>query len=121
MVNQTTRMNEETWLVGVDGGGSKTEIVLCDLGSGRSASAVGGASNPNTVGHNHAMDTITALVETGLAEVGAARDAVVAMSLCLSGVDRQAQVSAVLSSMRERFPAARIEVTNDAMAALSAG
>ncbi|MBQ8375050.1 MAG: ROK family protein [Clostridia bacterium] len=47
------------YLIGVDGGGTKTELVVCDENGTVVARAVGGSSNPNDIG----KEQMTAVIE----------------------------------------------------------
>lgn len=57
--------DEPAYFLGVDGGGTKTELLLCDREGRRVAGAVLGASNPIDIG----MDACRRVLDAGIAEV----------------------------------------------------
>ncbi|WAH37188.1 N-acetylglucosamine kinase [Alicyclobacillus dauci] len=107
--------------IGVDGGGTKTEVFAFDLEHRRGNVSAGAASNPSTVGWEQAMETVETLIRTVTREAGGSVDDVKGLSLCMSGVDRPEQGERVRSHFAPLFPNAKVEVANDALAALAAG
>lgn len=107
--------------VGVDGGGTKTEILVLDLQSGKAVVRSGAASNPSTVGFDNAVHTVDSIICEGLAAIhGDVRD-VEGVSFCMSGMDRPEQSATMRATFVQKYPHARMEVANDGLAALSAG
>ncbi|CAA7602262.1 BadF/BadG/BcrA/BcrD ATPase family [Acididesulfobacillus acetoxydans] len=107
--------------IGVDGGGSKTEVMIVDGESQRTALSVGAATNPNTVGTENAVAVVTSLISQGIEKLSGAQEQIRGLSICMAGVDRPAQVQTLHTLFQEEYPQAVVEVTNDAFAALSAG
>lgn len=107
--------------MGVDGGGTKTQVFLTDTDQQRGITSVGNASNPNSVGWDVAVNTVEALIDSCLQVAGKTKSDVAALSLCMAGIDRPEQIRTMQDQMSPRFPNAQVEVTNDALAALSAG
>ncbi|CAK0779442.1 hypothetical protein CVIRNUC_004775 [Coccomyxa viridis] len=110
-------------LVGVDGGGSKTDCVILDAQTkellGRSA---GGASNWNSVGQDAALNTLKAAITGALAAARVEQDGILGMCLGMSGVDREADASSLKARLQEWLPAeVELVVYNDSVIALACG
>ena len=50
------------YIIGVDGGGTKTEIVVCDLQGEVVARKTGGSSNPNDIGNDNMLKVVGDLI-----------------------------------------------------------
>ena len=50
------------YIIGVDGGGTKTEIVLCDQNGCVIFRKVGNSSNPNDIGKEKAVEVVSNLI-----------------------------------------------------------
>jgi N-acetylglucosamine kinase-like BadF-type ATPase len=107
--------------VGVDGGGSKTQVFVLDLDNLRGISCVGEASNPNSVGWDTASATVEHLIVRCLEEIESSIQDIKAISLCMAGVDRPEQIHALRDRILALFPCVKLEITNDALAVLTAG
>jgi len=107
--------------VGVDGGGTKTDVVVTDYSSGRVLGrATAGASNLKMVGLEAACHIIADAVLTassGFRNVRAAGDEGHAFSgsLCvgLAGADTPADIASVASQLKKLRLADRLSVLND--------
>ncbi|MFD1673532.1 N-acetylglucosamine kinase [Alicyclobacillus fodiniaquatilis] len=107
--------------VGIDGGGTSTRAFVFDPASMQGSVALGPASRQSSVGWETAR---TALVETlnrALAQMKQPANEVIGLSACLSGIDLPEQSVRMAQELQADFPLARIEVTNDSMAPLTAG
>lgn len=107
--------------IGVDGGGTKTEVFALDVERQRGVTRRGPASNPNTVGWEAAVETVSTLIDAVIQAVGTTATDVAGISICLAGVNRQEQIRKLKSHFGTKFSSPCIEVTNDALAALTAG
>ncbi|KLU58859.1 glucosamine kinase GspK [Peptococcaceae bacterium CEB3] len=107
--------------IGVDGGGSKTEVMIFDDESRQMALSSGPASNPNTVGTENSVAAVTSLINQGLGKLNSTAERIRGLSLCMAGVDRPSQAQILHGLFQEKYPETSVEVTNDAFAALSAG
>jgi len=130
-------MSDRACGIGVDGGGSKT-LVVChafdDEGTVLGRGVVG-ATNPNSVGDEKALQLLTEGIEAALREAGRDKADVEAVALGMSGVDRPADRVKVQGWMRNLFPKlvrpgtspdaydeeSAIQVHNDGTIALSCG
>ncbi len=107
--------------VGIDGGGSKTEAAALDTRSGRAIRRQGPASNPVTVGWNQAVVTVQRLVQECLLGLEGAESDLVGLSACMAGIDHPSQGERMAQQLSGIFPKAKVEVVNDAFAALTGG
>ncbi len=114
-------MGNPEYILGVDGGGTKTAALLATAAGEALGVGYGASSNHQKVGFAAAVQ---ALVE---AEAGAWRAAgltpqpAAAICLGLSGVDRDEDQQMWLRWLAETHPHSRYVVTNDAELALAAG
>ncbi|HHB91079.1 MAG TPA: N-acetylmuramic acid 6-phosphate etherase [Anaerolineae bacterium] len=109
------------FVIGVDGGGSKTEAVLLDwegreLGRGR-----GGSSNWHLVGRDAARDVLAAVMAEAATAAGVDLARVQAVTWALAGAGRPAEADALRSVQAELLPHAVGQVVTDALAALVGG
>ena len=51
------------YYIGIDGGGTKTEIVICNLFGNIINRAFAGSSNPNDIGKENMLKVIDGLIE----------------------------------------------------------
>jgi N-acetylglucosamine kinase-like BadF-type ATPase len=108
-------------VVGVDGGGTKTDVVVADLTGAPLGTAQAGPANWETIGTEAMAAEIGRGVEIALANAGVDRAQVVAAAFGLAGVDWDSdhrRVDAALAGLG--LPGARV-VTNDSLIALRAG
>lgn len=104
--------------LGVDGGGTKTNVVLMD-GSGEVVSeASGGPSNPLRVGVETAVANITKALNKACDDAGFSRTDIVAATLGLAGVRRMDIRERVRESFIVRSGIRKTHVTTDAEIAL---
>jgi N-acetylglucosamine kinase-like BadF-type ATPase len=120
-------------LLGVDGGGTKTEALVADLDGRVLARGRGPAGNLHNGGIGRLGESLSAAVEGALGELpGPLRPAggggalwrsarIAAACFGLAGIDSAADEAEVSSWIRERGAAARFTVVNDAELVLAAG
>ncbi|MCL6625905.1 N-acetylglucosamine kinase [Alicyclobacillus shizuokensis] len=110
--------------VGVDGGGSKTEVMAVDTDTSVVATAVGAGCNPQGVGLETSVEVITQLIAEVLRKLQPHKESLPqpdSVSLALAGVDRPHQAERIRAAMQEQLEPAKLEVVNDGLAALAAG
>jgi N-acetylglucosamine kinase-like BadF-type ATPase len=110
--------------IGIDGGGTKTEVVALDVANRLSRRVAGSPSNPNSVGWDTSLQTMSALVADalrGLVGQEESRPRVAGICVALAGVDRAEQVERMTRFWTTEYPGAAVQVVNDAAAALTAG
>jgi len=110
--------SEASLFAGVDGGGTKTEVVLTDVNGNLISSAKGGASNPLRTGVETAVRNIIETIDLACDVAGLSRSDVISVYCGIAGVKR----SDIRNIMRERIKrasgAAFVEVTTDSEIAL---
>ncbi|MEP7137764.1 MAG: BadF/BadG/BcrA/BcrD ATPase family protein [Chloroflexota bacterium] len=106
------------YVIGVDGGGTKTLALLADAAGQVVASGVSGASNYNVVGFEKACaaleDAINLARENHPGEISA-------LCLGLAGAGRQADIEKFHTWAVAKFPGTAVKVVNDAELLLAAG
>jgi N-acetylglucosamine kinase-like BadF-type ATPase len=108
-------------VAGVDGGNSKTDLVLADT-EGRLLTWVRGeGTRPHTEGMRVTAARLADLVRRALSEAGRASEPVAVGAYFLANVDVPEAEEAALRQLAERGVAARIIVRNDTLAILRAG
>ncbi|MGB2868516.1 MAG: BadF/BadG/BcrA/BcrD ATPase family protein [Bacteroidota bacterium] len=117
-------MNEKkSFVIGLDGGGTKTAAELCSLEGTVRAKAQGGPSNFQVIGVEQAAKTILDLVETCCDTAGCGTSAVAAVVAGLTGAGRpvdQQRMAVALKRMAtaKRMGIPRFAVESDARIAL---
>lgn len=114
-------MHENRYLMGIDGGGSKTSAVLADETGRVLGRGTAGASNFQVIGHQAAQVTIQAAMAAAWTEAGIAPQPVGALCVGLSGVDRPEERLFFQQWATEAHPQARVVIANDAELVLAAG
>lgn len=105
--------------IGVDGGGTKTEVLV--MSGTRGASVRAPSSNPQSVGWDQAERVVIQAIDDGLHALSLKREDVAGLSVCMAGVDRVEETHRLRSVFGAQFPHTAVEITNDALAALTAG
>lgn len=109
------------WVIGVDGGGTRTGAALADMAGKVWARTTGESTNP----YLHPMEAVERnfrdLVDDLLRAVGGAPTDVAGVCLGLSGCDRPADKEAVEAMVHRVLPGARAIACNDALVALVGG
>jgi len=108
------------YILGIDGGGTKTECVLMDSEGEIVARSFSGPSNPYRVGVDSASREIGKAADVCLQEVGAKRDAVAAIGAGLAGTGNPELREGMRASLAAAFPGAAVSVFTDLEAALAA-
>jgi len=111
----------KSYVLGVDGGGTKTTCVLLNEGKRELGRGLGGPSNHHNVGVERAKESIEQAIRGALAAANLPLDAVGAICLGMAGADRPQDEAVICDIVRQihRFP--HTLVYNDAVAALVGG
>ncbi len=104
--------------LGVDGGGTKTNIAIMNAAREIVAEGSGGPSNPLRVGVETAVANITKAIDSACDQAGVSRGDIIAATLGLAGVRRQDIRERVRESFVDRFRIRKTYVTTDADIAL---
>ena len=108
------------YVLGFDGGGTKTECVLMDPAGKIVARGLSGPSNPYRVGVKSATREIEKAADLCLREAGVGRNAVAAIGAGLAGTGDQDLKEGMRASLAEAFPGSVVSVFTDLEAALAA-
>jgi N-acetylmuramic acid 6-phosphate etherase len=112
------------WVLGIDGGGSKTLVWLSDAHAADAEPrgiGAAGPSNPQSVGWAAALANIDRAVQRAYQSAGAAREPAAAACLAIAGTGRQADQERLLTWCRQQRLASRVQVVHDVQPLLAAG
>jgi len=108
-------------VVGVDGGGTKTDVVVADLDGNELSVASGGGANHEAIGTTRMAAVIEAALDEALTAADRGRSDVVASVFGLAGVDWDSDVGLVEGALDIlALPGERL-IVNDSRIALRAG
>ncbi|NPA27420.1 MAG: N-acetylmuramic acid 6-phosphate etherase [Chloroflexi bacterium] len=110
-----------TFVIGVDGGGTKTHAVVMDPEGRVWGQGWAGPSNPHQMGWDVMVREVARAVHAAAREAGVAVEAAQALALAQGGIDRPEDRERAMARLREQWPGLRLRVENDALAALVAG
>ncbi|MEQ1472852.1 MAG: BadF/BadG/BcrA/BcrD ATPase family protein [Candidatus Acidiferrum sp.] len=108
------------YVLGFDGGGTKTECFVMDEHGNVLGRAQSGPSNPGRVGLERAVDAIRQSAAAAIAQAHVERPAIAAICAGLSGAGYPKVVEAMSTSLAAEFPAVKIKVCTDLDIALAA-
>src|SRR5437016_3839685 len=108
------------YVLGFDGGGTKTECVLMDPAGKILARCFSGPSNPSRVGVEPATHEIDKAANLSLQEARVARNAVAALGAGLAGTGKPEMKERMRASLAEIFPGVAVSVFTDLEIALAA-
>lgn len=109
------------YLLGIDGGGSKTAVMLARRDGTLLGRGQGGPSNYHAVGRENAFQALDAAISQAWSAAGMYEQPVAAVVLGMAGVDRPLDSLVFEHWIADRFPAARVRLVNDGQIALAAG
>ena len=109
------------YLLGIDGGGSKTAVILARRDGTPLGRGEGEPSNHHSVGKENAFAALDAAISQAWIAARMREQPVAAAVLGMAGVDRPQDSSVFEHWIAERFPAARVRLVNDGQIALAAG
>lgn len=111
-------------VVGVDGGNSKTHVVVATLAGKPLGWITAGSVVGALAGGDGGAASLRALIDAALeraAQPPGARDRVLAAALCLAGIDLPGDARRIRAALTPHGLAARLVVENDALATLRGG
>lgn len=109
------------WILGLDGGGTKTVCVAIDEQANVRAESRTDSTNRNSVGDDAARANMEKAISDALAQVNAGPDDVAAICLGMAGVGRPADRERVARWVRDILPGAPAAIHNDSVIALASG
>ena len=111
----------QAFLIGVDGGGSKTVALLADWEGHVLGRGTGGPSNYQVMGIQAAGTALSDSIRAAFADAGLGLCTPRAICLGLSGVDRPADQAVIRAWVNAEMPGALAVIVNDAELVLAAG
>jgi len=118
---QETPDRGASFLVGIDGGGSKTVALLSDLDGRVLGRGVAGPSNYQVVGIQVAGEALNQAIRAAFAEAKIEQCLPGALCLGLAGVDRPDDYALIRAWADEHLPGTPTAIVNDAQLVLAAG
>lgn len=119
-MNGRTKLSGEL-LVAVDGGGTKTDVVVADLDGVELISACVGATNHERLGTDQAARILARTIDRLVAQIGASNDGIRVAVFGLAGIDWDSDVPAMEAALRMQGFTAPMLLLNDSEIALRAG
>ena len=114
-------MPVKQYVIGVDGGGSKTAVALLDQDGRVLGRGLSGSTNHHNVGLAQTKRNLWAGMSAAAQEAGVTMQDVSAATWALAGVDRLQERRLFGELAAEMLPAIPVQVKNDAVAALVGG
>jgi N-acetylglucosamine kinase-like BadF-type ATPase len=108
------------YILGFDGGGTKTECVLMNSADQVLARTFGGPSNPSRIGVEAAVRAVEESADLALRDAGLERGVISAVGAGLAGTAKPDMRERMNSALQKCFPGAAITVLTDLDAALAA-
>lgn len=109
------------YVIGIDGGGTKTRMKLADMDGTLLACCEGGPANINAVGSARLEKVLEELVSEGLGRIGGVLSGCMAVCLGMAGAGRPAEKCLIRETLQRIGFDTRITVTDDAFTALYGG
>ncbi|MCB0063371.1 MAG: hypothetical protein KDE19_14720 [Caldilineaceae bacterium] len=109
------------YVMGIDGGGTKTACVIMDEKEYIWAQVRSGSSNRHSVGDEQALANLEEVIQNALRVAGRSNMDIAAICLGMAGVDRPPERALITSWIEPLLPNATISIYNDALIALASG
>lgn len=110
-----------SYVIGIDGGGTKTLGILADAGGRVLSAATQGATNHQICGVATAVQRLSGLVGHLLEKAGAKADEIGFLQFCLSGADSGEDIRSIEENLPAALTAIPHDICNDVWAAFAAG
>jgi N-acetylglucosamine kinase-like BadF-type ATPase len=101
------------YVLGLDGGGTKTECVLMDEDGRAVAQSRGGPSNPNRVGFGGALASVSDAARLAVLNAGISMEEVTSLCAGLAGTAHLESAQKMKRLLEEEFPGKTIRVCTD--------
>jgi N-acetylglucosamine kinase len=108
------------WVLGFDGGGTKTDCVLMDESGAVAARSRSGASNPTSFGAEVSLAALSGAASDALRTAGRSEKDVAYLVAGISGAGEPSMRSALQLGLQPGFPNATILITSDLVLSLGA-
>lgn len=109
---------ERVYLLGIDGGGTKTHAVITDLSYRVVGEAISGASNPLRVGLEQAVSHVEQAVAEACANAGIKYRQIVSACAAIAGINHPIHHDTMKDALDRALGLAQLELVSDARAAL---
>lgn len=113
--------DERRYVIGIDGGGTKTACVVMDDKEYIWAQIRGGSTNRNSTGDEEAFANLQGVIQNALRLAGREATEISAICLGMAGADRQQDRLIIQGWVESLLPHATITIYNDALIALASG
>ena len=108
-------------VLGIDGGGTSSEVVLAAMDGRVLAHVSTSGSNVRTEGSDRAIALLDRAISNALAEAGAVEADIASVCVGLAGISRAAERTPVTRWVAGRFPGAGVRLLTDVELVLAAG
>jgi N-acetylglucosamine kinase-like BadF-type ATPase len=108
------------YILGFDGGGTKTECVLMNSADQVLARTYAGASNPSRIGVESAARAVEQSAQLALGALGLSRSVITAVGAGLAGTAKPDMKERMRGALQKCFPGAAVTILTDFEAALAA-
>lgn len=115
---KSKRSAPSSFFVGVDGGGTKTEVILVNQNGEEFGTAIGGASNPLRTGVETAVRNIIETIDRACDSAGVSRTDVISIYCGIAGAKKQDLRNIMRERIKRASGARFVDVTTDAEIAL---
>lgn len=112
-------MKNTKYVVGIDGGGTKTACMVVSLDDWRIATALTGGSNHQIVGIGGTKESIASAIDLACAKLHVAREEIAFAFLGMAGADLPEDFVLLRTGLREALGGTPFEVVNDIWIAFS--
>ncbi|OBZ10241.1 N-acetylglucosamine kinase [Bacillus sp. FJAT-26390] len=113
-------MTINSYIIGIDGGGSKTYAVIVDANGDKISSGVAGPSNHQTIGIDKALANINDSIDQALQAAGLSHADIAFAQYGLAGLDREQDYQIVRPAL-SHIPFARWNIVSDTFEGLRTG
>ncbi len=109
------------YVLGIDGGGTKTRLLMADYAGNLIVEYESGASNINADGYDRVRQVVRDLVEGALKKAGVALPDCISLCMGAAGAGREKEKEAIRRIFEEIGFTCRLEITDDVTTALYGG
>jgi len=112
-------MSDKRYVIGIDGGGTKTACMLADLSGQELAYSVAGGSNHQTIGVFSAMENVCKSIDLACVQLGIGRESINHVFLGMAGADLPEDMDLLSTNLRAALGAIPFHLVNDSWIAFS--
>lgn len=106
-------MKSKKYIVGIDGGGTKTACMMVNLEDGSTACSVTGGSNHQIVGLSGTKESVSRAIDLACSQLSASREEIAFVFLGMAGADFPEDFALLRSGLSEVLGGIPFEVVND--------